>query len=101
MPADASATIAPSRTSAKANTSTHDTAKKSVVDTISRLLSSIATSFLSTSSATLRNISAPPQKLAISQSKSGIRNFVTHEASGAQQQHAVDESVCEVEIVRR
>src|SRR5262245_33582083 len=49
MPAAPASGARPSRTSAKANTSTHDTAKNTVVQAISRLLTSTVRSLRSTS----------------------------------------------------
>src|SRR3989441_9159646 len=56
MAGAASGGASPSFTSAKANTSTHDTAKSSVVYRISRLFTSIVKSLRRTSSATRKNI---------------------------------------------
>ncbi len=55
MPAAASATTRPSLTSAKANTSTADSAKNSVVAIVSRLRTSTVTSFRKTSHAVRAN----------------------------------------------
>ena len=52
MPADTFATARPSSTKAKANTSTHDTAKNTVVETSSQLRTSTARSLRTTSQAT-------------------------------------------------
>src|SRR5581483_6027428 len=101
MPAEASATTAPSRTSANANTSTHDTAKNNVVATISRLLTSIVTSLRSTSSATRRNMSAAPHEIAIARAQSRSCGFVGHDASAAHERDARHQAVGDVEVVRR
>ena len=55
MPADASSSGRPSRTSAKANTRTQDAAKNTVVYTISRLRISTVRSLRMTTQATRRN----------------------------------------------
>jgi hypothetical protein len=56
MPAAAPSNATPCFTNANEKISTHDTAKNSVVVRISPLFTSMAKSFFSTSSATLRNI---------------------------------------------
>src|SRR5262245_33701940 len=98
MPTAASATTSPSRTSANANTSTHETAKNKVVNRISKLLNSIATSLRSTSSAIRVNILSPHQ-IAVSSANAGLGPRVRFDASAADEHDTGDEAVSEIEIV--
>src|SRR5262245_12070618 len=101
MPAAASVTTSPSRTSANANTNTQDTAKKSVVATSSRLLTSIATSLRSTSSATRLNTSGLPHEIAIARAQPGAGGLVAHQPPAADYGDARHDAVGQIQIVRR
>src|SRR5581483_8717685 len=111
MPAAASSRARPSRTNAKENTSTHATAKKSVVNRISRVLASIAKSFRSTSSATPANPtggrlqppappSCAPHHRAVPGSKAGRRRLVGDDPAVPHEHDARHEALGQIQIVR-
>src|SRR6266852_6184322 len=105
----AEATIAlsmarPSSTNANEKINTHDTAKNNVVDRISRLLTSMAKSFFSTSNAIFRNMvprTLPADHCAITASQSRRGRFVRDQPAVADDRDARHESVGQIEIVRR
>src|SRR2546428_4592282 len=106
MPAAASSSGLPSLTNANAKISTHDSAKNSVVYRISRLLTSIAKSFRSTRSATLRNTASPwapsrtPDERPIPRAEPRGRRLVGNHPAIANERDAGHETVGQVEIVR-
>src|ERR1700687_5939917 len=105
----AEATIAlsmarPSSTNANEKINTHDTAKNTVVDRISRLLTSMAKSFFSTSNAIFRNMvpgTLPADHCSIPASQSRRGRFVRDQPAVADDRDARDESVSQIEVVRR
>src|SRR5262249_20856390 len=100
MPAAASATTNPSRTSAKANTSTHETAKNSVVERISKLLISTATSLRNTSPAVRPNILFVPHDRAVAGPQPRLGRSVGEDLPAPHENDARDQTVGEIEIVR-
>src|SRR3954453_13004112 len=101
MPAAASSTAFPSLTKANAKISTHETAKNRVVVNSSQLFASMATSLRSTSQAVRRNMSARPDQRAISRAQAGGGRLVGDQTAAADQRHPRNETVGDIEIVRR
>src|SRR5919204_2750009 len=94
IPAAASGGAWPSLTNANEKTSTHDTAKNSVVTRISSVLTSIAKSFLRTSKAVRTNISSrAADGAAVARPQAGRRPFVGDQASLADERYARDEAI--------
>src|SRR5256885_9682586 len=100
MPAAASSGAWPFFTSANAKISTHAIAKNSVVVSTSRLFTSIATSFRSTSHAVRRNTSGRSDQRAVARAQSGGGGLVGDQLAGADQRDPRHQAVGEIEIVR-
>src|SRR5262245_55356552 len=79
---------------------TQDTAKKSVVERISRLFTSMVTSFFNTSSAVRMNTSVVPDHGAVLLAQSSGCWLVRHLATLAEHHDACDQPFGKVEIVR-
>src|SRR5690349_9070896 len=101
MPAAASSGACPFFTKANAKISTHEIAKNSVVVSTSRLLTSIAKSLRSTSHAVRRNTSGGSDQGPVARAQPARRRLVGEQPAAADQHHAVDEAVRQIEIVCR
>src|ERR1700687_5218031 len=94
----------PSSTNANEKINTHDTAKNNVVDRISRLRTSMAKSFFSTSNAIFRNMllrTLPADHRSIPASQSRRGRFIRDQPAVADDRDPRHESVGQIEVVRR